>query len=90
MKILTCLGFLLAATAANAHPYVTAVDRDANTPAFTGPAAAAVGPAARPTARSIETTTVARYQPTGSSGYHPTGSGGYHPNGAGGYHPTGR
>ena len=79
----------MAATAANAHPYMTVADHD--TIVFTGLAAATiVGQIARPPASSTDTMTIARYQPTGSGGYRPTGASGYRPTGAGGYHPTGR
>jgi hypothetical protein len=91
MRILVCLGFLLAATAASAHPYVTEANREVNSLAFTGPGAAAmIGQIVTPPTGSSATMTIARYQPTGAGGYRPMGSGGYRPMGAGGYRPTGR
>jgi hypothetical protein len=39
VKVWTCLGFLLVATAANAQAYTTVVNRDAKTVTATGPSA---------------------------------------------------
>jgi hypothetical protein len=77
MRILTCLGFLLAVTAANAQTYTTVVSRDAKTVTTTGPGATAT------TTQTSRTSTSATYTTTvtRSGGYQPMGSGGYHPMG---------
>ena len=92
MRILACLGFLLSATAANAHSVAADVNREAKAVTLTGPTATATMQVARAFTSVIYTTTVARsggYRPMGNAGYRPTGSGGYRPMGSSGYHPTG-
>jgi hypothetical protein len=72
MRILTCLGFLLVATAASAQTYTTVVHRDTKT-VTTGPNTTTQ--IAR-TSTSTTYTTVTRtgaYQPMGAGGYHPMG-----------------
>jgi hypothetical protein len=79
MRFLACLGFLLAATAANAQTYTTVVNRDAKTVTTTGPTA------------TVTTTQTAR---TGSTATYTTTvnrtGGGYQPMGAGGYNLMGK
>ena len=83
MRILVCLGFMLAATAANAETYTTVVNRDAKTVTTTAPngATATTTQTSRSATGATYTTTVNRggYQPMGA-GYSPTGD----------YHPMGR
>ena len=78
MKAVFCLGFLLAATGANAQTYTTVVNRDAKTVTTTGPSATVTTTqTARTSSGATYTTTVAPrsggYQPMGGSGYNPTG-----------------
>jgi len=78
MRILTCLGFLLAATGANAQTYTTVVNREAKmVTTTTGPTATATTTQiARTSTSATYTTTVTRtggYQPMDSGGYHPMG-----------------
>ncbi len=78
MRIVVCLGFLLAATAANAQTYTTVVNREANTVTTVGPSATATTTqVARSSTSATYTTTVVRnpggYQPMGASGYKPMG-----------------
>ena len=84
MKILVCLGFLLAATAANAQS-ASVVKREGNTVTITGPTTTTtITQVSRSANSSTYTTTVSRngsYQPAGAGGYRPMGSGGYNPTG---------
>ena len=70
MRVLACLGFLLAATAADAQTYTTVVNRDAKTVTTTGPTATiTTTQIARTGSSATYTTTVSRtggYQPMGS------------------------
>jgi hypothetical protein len=78
MRILVCLGFLLAATAASAQS--TTVKRDGDTVTITGPTSTTT---ITRSANSF-TTIVSRngsYQPTGRGGYRPMGASGYNPMG---------
>jgi hypothetical protein len=79
MRILICLGLMLAATAADAQTYTTIVNRETKTSTTTGPTATATTTEVARTANSTTyTTTVTR------------NGGGYQPMGAGGYRPMGR
>ena len=86
MRILTCLGFLLAATAANAQTYTTVINRDAKTVTTTAPdgTTATTRQVARTSSGATYNTTISRsgssYQPMGAGGYQPTGD----------YRPIGR
>jgi hypothetical protein len=87
MKVLACLGFVLAAaTAANAQTYTTVINRDAKTVTVTAPngATATTRQVSRDSGGATYTTTITRggssYQPMGSSGYQPMGD----------YRPMGR
>ena len=77
MKAVFCLGFLLAASAANAQTYTTVVNRDAKTVTTTGPTSTVTTTqTARTATGATYMTTVKRnggYQPMGSSGYDPMG-----------------
>ena len=83
MRILVCLGFLLAATAASAQG--TSVKREGDTITITGPTSTTtITQVSRSANGSTYTTTVSRnggYQPTGRGGYRPMGSTGYNPMG---------
>jgi hypothetical protein len=79
MKVWACLGFLLAATTANAQTYTTVVNRDAKTVTTTGPnATVTTTQTARSGTSATYTTTVSR---NGGSSYQPMGTGGYKPMG---------
>jgi hypothetical protein len=86
MKILACLGFVLAAaTAANAETYTTVVNRDAKTVTTTAPngTTATTTQVSRTSSGASYTTTITRagsYQPMGAGGYQPMGD----------YRPMGR
>ena len=83
MRILVCLGFLLAATAASAQS--TSVKREGDTITITGPTSTTtITQVSRSPNSSTYTTTVSR-----NGSYQPTGAGGYRPMGASGYNPTG-
>jgi hypothetical protein len=76
MKALLCLGFLLAATAANAQTYTTTVSADKKTVITTGPNVTATTQISRNANVTTRTTTITRnggYQPMGAGGYHPMG-----------------
>ncbi|HET7492590.1 MAG TPA: hypothetical protein VFK01_11990 [Bradyrhizobium sp.] len=73
MRVFVCLGFLLAAHAANAQTYTTTVERSSNTVTTTGSGRTSTS---QTTSHSTYTTVVSRprrYQPTGASGYNPMG-----------------
>ena len=77
MKALVCLGFVLAASAANAQTITTVVNRDSKTVTSTGPnATVTTVQTARNGNTTTYTTTVTHtggYQPMGASGYKPMG-----------------
>jgi hypothetical protein len=78
MRLVVCLGFVLAATAANAQTYTTVVSRDAKTATTTGPGGTTVTTTqvARTAAGATYSTTITHpgaYQPMGAGGYHPMG-----------------
>jgi hypothetical protein len=76
MRALICVGFLLAATAANAQTYTTTVSADRSTVTTVGPNVTATTQISRNNNVVTRTTTIQRtggYQPMGSSGYHPMG-----------------
>ena len=80
MRFFVCLGFLLAATAAQAQTYTTVVNSQAKTVTTTGPNATAttVQTSNNGTTRTYTTTITKNsggYQPMGGSGYMPTGMG---------------
>ena len=83
MKIFVCLGFLLAATEANAETFTTTVSPDKNTVTTTGPNGTATTHITRNANTVTRTTTFER-----TGGYQPMGSGGYKP--VGDYRPLGR
>ena len=75
MRIFVCLGFLLAAGAANAQTYTTTVDRSNNTVTTIGNGyTSTTTQTSRSSTGSTYTTTITR-----SGGYQPMGSGGYNP-----------
>lgn len=79
MRVFVCLGFLLAATAANAQGYTTTVNRATNTVTTTGNGytATTTRSSTSSTGATTYTTTVTRapggYQPMGNGGYNPMG-----------------
>jgi hypothetical protein len=77
MKAFVCLGFLLAATAADAQSVTTVVNRDNGTVTSTGPTT---------TVRTVQTSRVGN---TTTYTTTVTRTGGYQPMGAGGYRPMG-
>jgi hypothetical protein len=91
MRILGCLGFLLAAaTAANAQTYTTVVDRVAKTVTTTAPngTTATTRQVARTASGATYTTTINRSGSSQGSNYQPMGASGYKP--MGDYRPMGR
>jgi hypothetical protein len=84
MRLLVCLGFFLAATAANAQS-ATSIKSDGNTITITGPTATTtITRVSHSPNGSTYTTTIRR-----NGGYQPAGLGGYRPMGARGYRPMG-
>ena len=84
MRLLVCLGFLLAATGANAQS-ATNVKREGNTIIITGPTTTTtITQVSHSPNGSSYTTTIRRnggYQPMGLAGYRPMGASGYRPMG---------
>lgn len=76
MRILVCLGFVLAASVANAQTYTT-INRTTNSTTTTGGSfTAAPKQVSRTTTSVTYITTITRkggYQPMGAGGYHPMG-----------------
>jgi hypothetical protein len=77
MRIFVCLGFLLAASAADAQTYNTTVNPATNTVTTTGNGyTATTTRSSNSSSGTTYTTTVTRtggYQPMGSGGYNPMG-----------------
>ena len=78
MKVFVYLGFVLAATAANAQTITTVVNHDTKTVTSTGPNA------------TVTTVQTGRSGNTATYTTTVTRTGGYQPMGAGGYKPMGR
>jgi hypothetical protein len=77
MRLLVCLGFLLAANAAEAQTYVTTVNRSTDSVTTTGSGySATTKRTSHTSSTSTYTTTVTRvgvYRPMGAGGYYPMG-----------------
>jgi hypothetical protein len=81
MRLLICVGLLLATSVAHAESYTTTVGPDRRTVTTTGPRGTATTQISR-SANSVTRTTT--FTPNGG------GSGGYQPMGPSGYRPMGR
>lgn len=76
MRIVACVGFLLAATAAQAQTYTTIVDHDTRTTTMSGPTGTVSVRSSTYGGKTTYVTTVTKtgaYQPMGAGGYRPMG-----------------
>ncbi len=73
MRVFVCLGFLLAANAANAQTYTTTTDRSSNAVTTSSSGRTSTTQTVSHSTSTTVVTRPRRYQPTGAGGYNPMG-----------------